>query len=107
MSGKIKKSKADTIDLLEYRDVVVTDDWYPCWPGNEAHMRLHMFKLGKEYKIIFSVFGADDFGVVMRYDSSSINQTHSVYKLWKQYIFDRVPNGVTVEWFYEHGFYQD
>lgn len=107
MSGKIKKSKAAIIDLRESRMVTVTDDWYPCFKDNQIGINLHMYVSGKEYKVIFSAYGYDDFGVCMRFSSTSCEQTHSVFKHWKRFIFDRIPDGVNVEWFYEHGFYHD
>ena len=107
MSGKIKKSKVETINLLEHRRVTVTDDWYPCCEGSKIGVNLHMFVSGKEYRVIFSAYGLDDFGVCMRFNSTSYGQAHSVFKHWKRFIFDRIPDGVNVTWFYEHGFYCD
>lgn len=95
------------MDLFKARDVVVTDDWYPCFDGNRVHMCLNMFKSGKDYRVIFSVFGEDDFGVCMHFNSTSMDQARYIFNSWKKYIFDRVPDGVNVTWFYEHGFYHD
>lgn len=107
MGGKIKKSKAATIDLHECRWITVTDDWHSCFVDNTIGVSLHMFVSGKEYRVIFSAFGNDDFGVCMKFNSTSCEQAHSIFKHWKRFIFDRIPDGVNVEWFYEHGFYHD
>ena len=107
MSGKIKKSKIETIDMQEIRFVKVTDDWHPCFEDNTIGVSLHLYKSGKEYPVIFSAHGGDDFGVCMRFNSTSCEQSHSIFKLWKTVIFDRIPDGVNVAWFYEHGFYRD
>lgn len=107
MGGKLNKRKIDDEGMFIYRDVIVTDDWYPCFDGNKAGIALSLNKSGKNYTVIFSAYGADDFGMVMKFNSSSCECAHDVYQHWKKYIYDRVPDGVNVEWFYEHGFYHD
>ena len=87
--------------------ITVTDNWYPCFEDNQVCASLSLHKSGKEYAVLFSVFGADDFGVCMKFRSTSCEQSHYVYRSWKRFILDRIPDGVDVEWFYEHGFYCD
>ena len=107
MSKKLKKSKIDDFHFSEHRYVEVTDDWYPCIDGNKISVNLHTCKTGKIFRVYFSVWGGDDFYVVNKYESTSPEQAYSIFKLWKEYIFDRIPDGITVEWFFEHGFYHD
>ena len=107
MSGKPKKRIIDEEGLFVYRDVVVTDDWYPCFDDNRIHVSLSLRKSGKNYVVLFSAYGADDFSVCMRYESDFSEHSNSVYYNWRSYIFERIPDGVNVEWFYEHGFYPD
>lgn len=107
MSGKIKKNKADIFGLHETRMITVTDDWYPCFDNNTICLSISIHKIGKEYRVTLSAFGKDDFGVCMKHASENCGYEHGLYKHWKKYIYDRVPDGVDVNWFYEHGFYHD
>lgn len=100
--------KMEDGELKASRDVVVTDDWYPCFPDNKVHVYISACKgSGKEYMVRIGVFGADDFGIAMMYRSKYPEEIYGLYNHWKKWIFDRVPDGVDVGWFYEHGFWHD
>ena len=107
-SEKIKR-KLDNDGFKESRMITVTDDWYPCYPGNQVVLTITARRhLGHEdaYYARMSVWGADDTGIEMVYEAyTSPVMAYSIYERWKKYIFDRVPDGVDMEWFYEHGFY--
>ena len=98
------KEKYDFNQRSEHRLVRVTDDWYPCFEGGYVllHISQHFFK---EHYVKITAWGADDTGVEMEFTSHSKDAVDSIYDHWKEYIFDRVPDGVDREWFYEHGFY--
>ena len=100
--------KMEDRELTASRDVVVTDDWYPCFPDNKVHMYISAYKgSGKEYVVRIGVFGMDDFGIALSYNSKYPEEIYGLYNHWKKWIFDRVPDGVDVTWFYEHGFFHD
>ena len=95
-------------ELGESRMVTVTDDWCPCFPDNQVCLSIRAYKgCGRTYYVRVSAFGADDMGVALYYTSSSPEYVYGLYKHWKQWIYDRVPDGVDVGWFYEHGFWMD
>ena len=98
--------KMEDGELYESRMVVVTDDWYPCFLDNRVCMAISVHKnFGKKYVVRIAVFGEDDFGVELSYTSEHPNVVYNLYNHWKKYIFDRVPDGVDLKWFYEHGFF--
>lgn len=107
MSGKPKKRKIDDGYIHEYRMITVTDDWYGCYENNQICVGAGLIKLGKTYHVTLSAHGNDDFGVCMKFSSESYEQAYHIYSHWKKFIYDRIPDGVNVEWFYEHGFYHD
>lgn len=82
--------------------VKVDDDWYPNYDGDTVLVSLR--EVGKRpYSYIkFSAWGADDTGVEM--DLSCYDEC--IFNTWKEYIYDRMPDVVNREWFYEHGFYR-
>ena len=90
----------------EIKRITVTDNWFPCFEGNQVIVHIHVYKFDDdvEYNVLISAHGADDFGVELRYRSAYKTSALSVYDFWKMHIFDKIPNGITVMWFYEHGF---
>ena len=92
----------------ESRMVTVTDDWFPNFPDNKVELRINAW-MGEHNKatVIMSVWGADDDYVVLRSEPMSPVYAINLYKHWKEYVFDRVPDGCDHEWFFEHGFYYD
>lgn len=88
----------------EQRMLPVTDDWHPCYEGGLVSLTIQQF-FYKYYECIISVWGADDTGMEMRYSSAYPEMVDFIYNIWKEFIFDRVPDHVNMEWFYEHGFY--
>lgn len=88
----------------EERMIQVIDDWYPCHEGGFVKLRISQY-FYKEYYCILSAWGADDYGVEMKYSSAYPEYVDAMYDRWHKYIFERVPNGIDKEWFFEHGFY--
>lgn len=88
----------------EQRLVRVTDDWYPCYDGGYVCLSISQYYF-KEHYVKISACGADDTCVEMEFSYHFKEAVDSMYDHWKRYIFDRVPDGITREWFYEHGFY--
>lgn len=107
MSGRLKKSKIEEFNFEATRSIVVTDDWYPCFEDNRVVIALRTLRDGKNFRVRFSAYGADDFAVAMEHRTDSPEYAYSLFKWWKKWIFDRIPDGIDVEWFYEHGFYPD
>lgn len=84
--------------------VQVTDDWSLCFENNCVMMTLKRFCYAGAHICRLSVWGADDKGVELEYRTENELLAIDVYNLWKEHIFDKVPNGVDKIWFYEHGF---
>jgi len=91
------------------RMVTVTDDWYPNFKDNQIKLSLFLSYINQpDYHIQFvriCVWGADNFGLELDYTGLSYEDLLYHYDLWKEHIFDKVPDGVNQQWFYEHGFY--
>ena len=99
----MKKKSYDFKQREETRMVKVKDDWYPCFEGGYVRLKIGQYFF-KDHYCIISAWGEDDTGVEMMYSHHAKEAVDAVYDRWKKYIFDRVPDGVTREWFYEHGF---
>lgn len=107
-SEKTKK-KLDSGGFQESRMVTVSDDWCPCYPENQVEMIIcarRGFGHKDTYHTRISVWGADDTGVELEYEAyGDHTAAYAIYEHWKKYIFDRVPDNVDMEWFFERGFY--
>lgn len=103
---KIKRRLSDG-GLNADRMVTVTDDWYPCYPGNQVYLYIRgsrCWSRTEMYAVRISAWGKDDTGVELEYTTRSAETAYALYWHWKKYLFDKVPDGVDKEWFYEHGF---
>lgn len=100
----MEKKSYDFKQREETRMVKVTDDWYPCFEGGYARLKIGQYFF-KDHYCLISAWGADDTGVEMMFSHHDKEYVDSIYNRWKEYIFDRVPDGITREWFYEHGFH--
>ena len=79
-----------------------------CWYGqNEVEVSLHvtMSYKGKVWVRLF-VDTIDDFAVSLdcEVEESYTDEIKWIYNHYKTFIFDRMPEVVSLEWFYEHGF---
>lgn len=95
----------------ESRMVKVVDDWCPNYPGDEVELAIVFHEMAEYsgqrrpyYLVRIRAWGYDDFGVELDYVTQSCECGYGRYNFWKKYIFDRVPDGVDKQWFYEHGF---
>lgn len=91
-----KSCKNKLINRVE-KYVNVDDNWCPNYYGNQIMVRLDLYN---EY-VRFHAWGADDMGVEMHCPIGS----KKVYDIWKENIFDKMPDVVNMNWFLEHGFY--
>ena len=113
MGHKLTKDWA-TQQILEgrYREsrmVKVTDDWFPNFPEDKIVLNINV-RMGthdKQARVNMTARGNDDDYVALRSEPMSPNYAINLYKHWKEYVFDRVPDGCDHEWFFEHGFYYD
>lgn len=92
--------------ISEHKRIKVKDDLHPCFEGNEIGVTIQYFhfKGEEKYTVLISAYGTDGFSVELKYETSYKSGALEIYNFWKRYIFNRIPNGITVEWFYEHGF---
>lgn len=86
--------------------VEVKDNWYPCYENNEIIVSIHWahFECDDEHVVVISAHGADDFGVELRHVTKYEASAKSVFEFWTEHIYNKIPDGITVQWFYEHGF---
>ena len=85
------------------RYVQVTDDWHPNIDEDKIELTILTGDfMGYYVKIV--AMGDDDDGVELYYSASNPESLEYLYDHLKRYIYDRVPDGVDHEWFYEHGF---
>lgn len=87
------------------KDIVVTDDWYPCFEGNKVHISMFVTNVRDSKFVRICAWGADDFGVELDYKGPNFESLVWHYDFWKTHLFDKIPNNIDVNWFYEHGFY--
>ena len=98
-----KKKEPDFIQNRVKKMITVTDDWFPCFEGNQVEVTLGMYFF-KNYYLILSVWGADDCGVEMQYTALDENDGKAKFDEWKK-IYDSIPeSGIDRDWFYERGF---
>lgn len=100
--------KIQTFEELE-KTVRVTDpyNWYD---EDTVYVSLHVFSPRDGWtKIRVSVLSIDDFAVFYDYDCESKyeDQINGMYNHIKEYMFDKMPNKISLEWLYEHGFFPD
>lgn len=99
----------------EQRMVRVIDDWHPCFPNNEISLSISLSLLKPYskapldkalYTVHLSAWGKDDTGMELNYISpGNMGCAEKVYNMWKEHIFDKVPDGTDMKWFEEHGFW--
>ena len=87
----------------------VNDNWYPTYPDNKVKVSLifNNFRLKNIYKNMFvrcCVWGADDFGLEMDFESDSEEELKDKFLEWKQYVYDEIPETTNKEYFYNLGF---
>lgn len=91
----------------ETKMIIVTDDsdvWHPCYLGNQVRVGISANHYGDNYYIKVNAWGMDDFGVEIEYNCYNEKHLMQMYNHFKYYIYDKIVNGVNLEWFYEHGF---
>lgn len=101
-------------ERTEHRMVKVTDDWFPCYPNGEIDLSitLRSYKpypgAGEKhtvYCVKIAAWGLDDTGVELEFSiEDGRGYAEGRYAFWKKHIFDKVPDGIDMMWFYEHGF---
>ena len=87
------------------KQVIVTDNWYPCYEGNKINVSMHVTNLKDSHFVKITASGADDFAVELIYRGTNYDDLMYHYNFWKEYIFDKVVDGINVKWFYERGFF--
>lgn len=94
--------------LYTERYVRVTDDWYPCYPEQKIQLSLTMYRWYRlmrypVYIIKLTAFGMDDTGVEIEYTATRKKTAKKLYKELKA-IYDSIPDGIDMQWFFDHGF---
>ena len=91
----------------ETKMITVTDDndvWHPCYPNNQVKVGISANHSFDSFYIKVNAWGMDDFGVEIEYVCYGEEHLIYMYNHFKHYIYDKITNGVNLEWFYEHGF---
>lgn len=96
------------IEVLE-KTVRVTDPW--CWYERDTvDVTLYVrASWNGKVAIIIMVSSIDDFSVSYTCECESKYKTviESMYEHLKKYMYDRMPDEISVEWLYEHGYLPD
>lgn len=98
----------DNFEMLT-KTVRVTDPWR--WYGRETvnvSLRVTAPWQGK-VTIRIAVNSIDDFAVYYMYECDEKYKAliKSMYEHLKEYMYDRMPDEISVEWLYEHGYLPD
>ena len=108
---KYVESKTKAMDvgnlLKETKMITVTDEdciWSPCFPNNQVRVGISANHIGNDFYIKVNAWGMDDFGVEIEYHAYNERHLMQMYDHFKHYIYDKIVDGVSLEWFYEHGF---
>lgn len=104
--GNIKE-KSDS-DLPSETKFITTSDgdevWHPCYPDNKIEISISISWFD-HYYVKVAAWGADDFGVELVFENcSSKEHAEDIYNHYKTHIYDKIPDDVSLDWFYEHGF---
>lgn len=89
-------------NLYKERFITVTDDWYPCYPEQKIQLSLTMYRY-PVYIIRLTAFGMDDTGVEIVYTETRGKTAEKLYNELKA-IYDSIPDGIDMQWFFDHGF---
>ena len=91
------------------RLLTVTDDWCPCYPGNQIELSIYLTHFTKceswdeYYMIKISAWGMDDKGVEI-YEKT--DDCHKAIRTCAKYLklYKSIPDGIDKHWFIENGF---
>lgn len=103
---KKKKEKIGEIKR-ESKFITVTDDqyaWAPCYPNNQVKVSIFAMFFNNRYYGKVNACGMDDFGVKIEFEANDREHILQLYDHFKYYIYDKIIDGINLEWFYEHGF---
>ena len=85
------------------RMVMVTDDWYPCYPNNQIKLMLSLSYYNNLYCTCLSAWSNDDFGLELYFESQNEKEIEKKYKEFYE-LYCNIPDGVDQDYFYELGF---
>lgn len=109
MGKKNKKSKTHYIYLEKEKSISVTEDWFPCYNGNEIKVKIVAYYnseitfRSKGYVMVLA-HGADDFGFERCMYSDDITTIMSKYYLWADNIYGSIKDGTCKQWFIDNNF---
>lgn len=95
--------------LSRSRMITVTDDWYPCYPGNQVELSICLMHFTKceswneHYVVKISAWGMDDTGVEIYEETDDY---HTAVRTYAKYLrlYESIPDGKDRHWFIENGF---
>ena len=91
----------------ETKLIAVTDEawkWTVLYPDNKVQVSISANHIGDSLYIKLNAWGMDDFGVEIEHTCHSVEHLMEMYEHFKHYIYDKIMDGVDLNWFYEHGF---
>lgn len=100
----------------ESRMIPVTDNWYPNYPDDtisvyikEMEWRAYEKSRKPRYWVKIVASGRDDFAMSLEADCGEDRyRAERIYTSWRDNILDKIPtDGITQQWFLEHGFIED
>lgn len=99
------------VDRMHFERMInTTDNWCPNYPDNKFELEIALFPPEDDddsYNVQIWAHGADDLCVSLIAENLDHGGAEHQFLHWKHYIYDRVPEGATIEWFLEHGFGYD
>ena len=98
----MKKAKRIELDLR--KTVTVAPDEVDLWYGRDT-VEVHMFicRYANPEEVVVAVLSIDDFAMFYRFPIEYWNEERTV-EFVKKYVYDRIPEGVTMDWLFEHSF---
>ena len=91
------------------RMITVTDDWCPCYPGNQVELAVFMLHFtqcswcDEHYLLKVSAWGMDDRGVEIERTTADHQEAIRIFNELFE-IYKSVPDGVDLHWFCSNGF---
>ncbi len=91
-----------SIPLFIYEKFVYTiDDWHPNYDGNKVRVFMVNPKITKFVRI--AAWGKDDYGLELNFEGTD-EENEMVFNLWKNNIYDKIPEPCTIKYFESIGF---
>lgn len=90
-------------NYIRYRMIPVTDDWFPCFSGNQIRVSLSIYNQNGRHYCTLTAWGKDDFGLEKEHISNTKEENEAKFHEWEK-DFESIPDFVNKEWFLARGY---